>query len=78
MRLNDFLTVMPVEPPHAHRVPGALDMIEFIKRLWRDRRGNALVIAGAALPFVIGAAGLATDTIQWAMWKRELQRAADS
>jgi hypothetical protein len=53
-------------------------MIGFIKRLWRDRRGNALVIAGAALPFLIGAAGLATDTIQWAMWKRELQRAADS
>jgi Putative Flp pilus-assembly TadE/G-like len=27
---------------------------------------------------VIGATGLATDTIQWALWKRELQRAADS
>jgi len=53
-------------------------MIGFFKRLWRDRRGNALVIAGAALPFVVGGAGLATDTIQWAMWKRELQRAADS
>lgn len=53
-------------------------MIGFLKRLWRDRRGNALVIAGAALPMLVGAAGLATDTIQWTLWKRELQRAADS
>ncbi|MBA3669971.1 MAG: Tad domain-containing protein [Sphingomonas sp.] len=27
---------------------------------------------------MVGWAGLATDTIQWAMWKRRLQRAADS
>jgi Flp pilus assembly protein TadG len=53
-------------------------MIKFLKKLWRDRRDNALVIAGAALPLVVGAAGLATDTIQWTLWKRELQRAADS
>lgn len=52
--------------------------MRLLKRLWRDRRGNALIIAGAALPVVVGGAGLATDTIQWAMWKRELQRAADS
>ena len=53
-------------------------MIKFLKKLWRDRRGNALVIAGAALPLVIGSAGLASDTIQWALWKRQLQRVADS
>lgn len=53
-------------------------MIASLKKLWRDRRGNALVIAGAALPVLVGAAGLATDTIQWTLWKRELQRAADS
>jgi Flp pilus assembly protein TadG len=53
-------------------------MIQAWKRLWRDRRGNALVIAGAALPLVVGSAGLATDTIQWALWKRQLQRSADS
>ena len=53
-------------------------MFAFLKRLWRDRRGNALVIVGAALPLVIGSAGLATDTVEWAMWKRQLQRAADS
>jgi Flp pilus assembly protein TadG len=53
-------------------------MISFIKKLWRDRRGNALVIAGAALPLVLGSAGLASDTIEWTLWKRQLQRAADS
>jgi Flp pilus assembly protein TadG len=53
-------------------------MMKFFKKLWRDKRGNALVIAGAALPLVLGSAGLASDTIQWALWKRQLQRAADS
>lgn len=48
------------------------------KRLWNDKRGNMIVIAGAALPLVVGSAGLATDTIQWTLWKRQLQRAADS
>ena len=42
-------------------------MIKFFRKLWRDRRGNALVIAAAALPLVIGSAGLASDTIQWVL-----------
>jgi Flp pilus assembly protein TadG len=53
-------------------------MFKQLKKLWRDRRGNALVIAGASMPLIIGGAGLATDTIQWALWKRQLQRTADS
>ena len=53
-------------------------MIRFIKKLFKDRRGNTIAIAAAAMPLVIGAAGLATDTIQWTLWKRQLQRAADS
>ena len=53
-------------------------MIGFIRRLLKDRRGNALAIACAAMPMVIGCAGLATDTIEWTLWKRQLQRAADS
>lgn len=53
-------------------------MIGFFRRLIKDHRGNALVIAGAALPMIVGCAGLATDTIQWTLWKRQLQRAADS
>lgn len=57
---------------------GFVSMISFLKRLWSDRRGNALVVAGAALPLVVGSVGLASDTIQWALWKRQLQRSADS
>jgi Flp pilus assembly protein TadG len=53
-------------------------MISFFKKLWRDRRGNAIVIVAAALPLLIGSAGLASDTIEWTVWKRQLQRAADS
>ncbi len=53
-------------------------MLSAFKKLWNDKRGNALLIAGAALPLVVGSAGLATDTIQWTLWKRQLQRAADS
>ena len=53
-------------------------MISFFKRLYRDRRGNALILSALAMPLVLGSVGLATDTIQWALWKRQLQRAADS
>lgn len=48
------------------------------KALWNDERGNVLIIMGAALPLLVGSAGIATDTIQWSLWKRQLQRAADS
>lgn len=53
-------------------------MFGFLKKLWRDRRGNVLVVVGACLPLIVGAAGLATDTIEWTLWRRQLQRAADS
>src|ERR671911_199424 len=53
-------------------------MRKLLRKLWNDDRGNALIIAGAALPLLIGSAGLASDTIQWTLWKRQLQRAADS
>jgi hypothetical protein len=53
-------------------------MISFFGKLMRSKRGNVLAIAAATLPLFIAAAGLATDTIQWTLWKRQLQRAADS
>ena len=73
----------------AHRVPstaatyaqglsGDLSMISFMGKLWKSKRGNTLAIAAACFPLFLGAAGLATDTIQWTLWKRQLQRAADS
>jgi Flp pilus assembly protein TadG len=51
---------------------------KFLHRMWHDKRGNALMIVGAAMPLLVGSAGLASDTIQWTLWKRQLQRAADS
>ena len=53
-------------------------MFNPFSKLWNDKRGNILVIAAAAIPIIVAAAGLATDTIQWTIWKRQLQRAADS
>ena len=53
-------------------------MLKAFKKLWNDDRGNALIMFGASLPLLVGAAGIATDTIQWTLWKRQLQRAADS
>jgi predicted lipoprotein with Yx(FWY)xxD motif len=53
-------------------------MITFFGKLWRNNRGNTLAIVAACLPLFVGAAGLASDTIQWTLWKRQLQRAADS
>lgn len=79
MSLNSSLTLLALDgASKAHRMPGVYPMIAFLKSLWSDRRGNTLVIAAAALPLVLGSAGLASDTIQWALWKRHLQRAADS
>ena len=53
-------------------------MLKAFKKLWNNDRGNALIMFGASLPLLVGAAGIATDTIQWTLWKRQLQRAADS
>ena len=49
-----------------------------IRRLISDRTGNILMLAAASMPILIGAAGLATDTVQWTLWKRQVQRQADS
>lgn len=51
---------------------------KFLKRLRSEQRGSALIITALSMPVLIGAAGLAVDTIQWTLWKRQMQRAADS
>src|SRR5690348_11000234 len=53
-------------------------MPRFFKRLRKDQRGNVIAIVCVCMPLVVGASGLAADTIQWTLWKRQLQRAADS
>lgn len=49
-----------------------------LRQLVQDRTGNVLMLAAASMPILVGAAGLATDTVQWTLWKRQIQREADS
>lgn len=53
-------------------------LFERLKGLRANQKGNVLVLAAAAMPLVVGSAGLAIDTIQLSLLKRHLQRAADS
>lgn len=46
--------------------------------LLSNQKGNVLMIVAAAMPILVGSAGLAIDTIQLSLLKRHLQRAADS
>lgn len=47
------------------------------RRFLRDTSANTMVLGALALTITVGGAGLATDTAQWYMWKRELQYAVD-
>lgn len=53
-------------------------MPNFLAKLAKDTSGNVLVLAGAGTMAMIGGAGLGVDTIQWYLWKRQLQQAVDS
>lgn len=53
-------------------------MISLLGRIGRDVRGNVLAMAGAGIFALVGGAGLSTDTVQWFLWKRQLQQAVDS
>jgi Flp pilus assembly protein TadG len=53
-------------------------MLRLLKKLRRNERANVLILTAFSMPLLIGSAGLAVDTIQWTLWKRQLQRAADS
>jgi Flp pilus assembly protein TadG len=44
----------------------------------RSERGNVMVMAAATMPLMVGAAAVGLDTIQLSIWKRQLQRMADS
>jgi hypothetical protein len=47
-------------------------------RLGADIRGNVLALTGAGTFALVGGAGLATDAVQWYMWKRQLHQATDA
>ena len=53
-------------------------MRKLLQRLKRDMRGNIMVMVGAGASVMIGGAGLGVDTVQWYLWKRQLQQAVDS
>ena len=53
-------------------------ILEWVKAFSRNEGGNALVIAAATLPLVIGAAAISVDTVQVSLARRQLQRSADS
>jgi len=55
-----------------------MNISRLMKRLLRDRSGNALVIVAATAPLLIAASAIGLDTIQVTLAKRQLQRAADS
>lgn len=44
----------------------------------RDRRGSLATMTALLMPVLIGAAGLASDTVQWTLVRRSLQRQVDS
>ena len=50
----------------------------WLRRLMRDERGNAIIVCVATLPLVIASAAIGVDTIQVSLARRQLQRAADS
>jgi Putative Flp pilus-assembly TadE/G-like len=49
-----------------------------VRRLFSSRQGNIAALTALMMPAIIGTAGLASDTIQWTLTKRMMQRAADS
>lgn len=55
-----------------------MGFLKRFKTFIRDESGNTLAIGAATMPIIIGGAGLAIDTVQISLAKRELQRAADS
>lgn len=48
-----------------------------LRRFHQSTSGNATLLVALGMPVLIGGSGLAVDTAQWYMWKRELQNAAD-
>lgn len=48
-----------------------------IRELKGSTSGNSALLVALGMPALIGGAGLAVDTAQWYMWKRELQFAVD-
>lgn len=53
-------------------------MMQLLRRMACNAHGNVLVMVGAGMFALVGGAGLGVDTIQWYLWKRQLQQAVDA
>jgi Flp pilus assembly protein TadG len=51
---------------------------QVLRRMAHDGKGSVVSMTALMMPVLIGAAGMASDTIQWTLTKRMMQRAADS
>src|SRR3546814_15715439 len=49
-----------------------------LRVLRKGKRGNGVVLTAAAMPVLIGGAGLGVDVTQWYLWQRELQMSVDA
>lgn len=49
-----------------------------LDRLKRNIAGNAILLVALGMPILIGTSGLAVDSAQYYMWKRDLQSAVDA
>src|SRR3546814_9620792 len=49
-----------------------------LRSVGKDGGGKVLVLTAAALPVMIGGAGLGVDVTQWYLWQRELQMSVDT
>lgn len=53
-------------------------MLQTLKKLARDTKANVLLVTAIGTSSLVGAAGIGVDTVQWYLWKRQLQQAVDS
>ena len=53
-------------------------LTRLFKQFARDKGGNVLLIAGAGMTVLVGGAGLGVDTVNWYLWKRQMQQAVDT
>jgi Flp pilus assembly protein TadG len=49
----------------------------FGSELRNDTSGNTMMLVALGMPMLVGGTGLAVDTAQWYLWRRELQYAVD-
>lgn len=48
------------------------------RRLWGDKQGQIIAIAAVGMPVMCGLTGVATDTVSWFLWRRQLQTGVDA